>query len=141
MTYRIYGALIASFGVVALMLATNETFARSGSAHGARFTSTHSISHPSVARLHRHHRGNHGEILWPAIGDFGYGPSSGEPAVDFAEPIPGDVRNTQANDIPWDWAHRYPPVVTPSNRPYVPSCPTQVVTVPDGQTVNITRCY
>jgi hypothetical protein len=54
--------------------------------------------------------------------------------------------NTQAYDIPWDWAHRYPPVVAPSRRPYVPSCPTQTVTVPGGHdstehTVNITRCY
>jgi len=61
------------------------------------------------------------------------------------QPLPGDIRNTNAYDIPWDWAHRYPPAVAPSDRPYVPSCPAETVKVPghDGneQTVNITRCY
>jgi hypothetical protein len=46
--------------------------------------------------------------------------------------------------VPWDWAHRYPPNVAPSAKPYVSSCPTESVTVPGrggDHTVNITRCY
>jgi len=141
-----YGAFIASLSVVALMLAASETFARSGAAHRGTFASAHAISHPTVARSFRHHRRNNGGILWPADGGYYYGPSSGEPMVDLTQPIPGDIRDTQAYDIPWDWAHRYPPIVTPSERPYVSSCPTQTVTVPGAHddkehTVSITRCY
>ena len=31
--------------------------------------------------------------------------------------------------MPWDWTHRYP-LTLPSDRPYVPGCNTEVVTVP-----------
>jgi hypothetical protein len=146
MTYRMYVAFIAFLSAITLMLAANETFAKSGATHRGAFASARSISPPSVARPFRHHRGHHAGAVWPAVGDFFYGPSNGEPLVDVTPPIPGDIRNTQAYDIPWDWAHRYPPVVAPSRRPYVPSCPTQTVTVPGGHdstehTVNITRCY
>jgi len=141
MAYRMHGAFVASLSVVALLLAANETSARSGTAHRG-FTSRHSISHPSAAQFHRHHRRNNFGTVWP--GDE-YGPSYGEPTVDVTQPLPGDIRNTNAYDIPWDWAHRYPPAVAPSDRPYVPSCPAETVKVPghDGkeQTVNITRCY
>ncbi|MGC0394370.1 hypothetical protein ABIF91_006756 [Bradyrhizobium sp. USDA 241] len=55
------------------------------------------------------------------------------------------MRYTYTYDVPWDWTHRYPPNVVPSNRPYVPSCPTEQVTVPgrggSEHTVNIMRCY
>ena len=139
MTYRMYGAFIASLSAVALMLAPNEAFARGG------FTSTHSISRPSIAHSFRHHRRNNAGALWPAVGDFYYGPSNGEPMVDFTQPIPGDIRDTQAYDVPWDWAHRFPPIVAPSERPYVPSCPTETVTVPGHngteQTVSVMRCF
>jgi hypothetical protein len=138
MAYKMYAAFIASLSV-ALTIASNETFARSASRGG--FTSTHSISHPSVAHSLRHRRRNNVGTLWPAVGDFFYGPSNGEPGVDFTQPTSGDI----PYDVPWDWAHRYPPVVIPSERPYVPSCPTETVTVPglDGkeQTVSIMRCY
>jgi len=144
MTYRMYVAFIASLSAVTLMLAANETFAKSGATHRGAFASARSNSPPSVARSFRRHRGRHVGDVWPAVGD--YGSLNGEPLVDITQPIPGDIRNTQAYDIPWDWAHRYPPVVAPSERPYVPSCPTQTVTVPGGRdgtehTVNITRCY
>jgi hypothetical protein len=144
MTYKMYGAFIALLGAAALMLATSAASARSGAAHHGGFASARSISHLPIGRF-RHHRRNNGEVVWPAIGDSFYGPN-GEPTVDLTQPIPGDIRNTQAFDIPWDWAHRYPPVVTPSDRPYVPSCPTQTVTIPGGHdgtehTVSITRCY
>lgn len=145
MTHRMYGAFIASLSVVALMLAANETFARSGAVHRGGFISTHSISRVPVARSLRHHRRNHVGTLLPAVGDSFYGPSNGEPLVGATQPMSGDVHYTYTYDVPWDWAHRYPPAVTPSERPYVPSCPAETVTVPgrDGseQTVSIMRCY
>jgi hypothetical protein len=139
-----YGALIASLGVVALMLTANPTFARSAAAHGAGFfASARPISHSTAARSFRHHRRNNAAVFWPATdGDF-YGPSNGEPMVDATPPASGDLHYTY--DVPWDWAHRYPPAVTLSERPYVPSCPAETVKVPgrDGreQTVNVIRCY
>jgi hypothetical protein len=143
MTYRMYGAFIASLSAVALMLAANETVARSGGAPRGGFTSSRSISHPSVAQSLRHHRRNTVGAFWP--GDFFYGPSNGEPIGDVTPPASGDVHYTYTYDVPWDWAHRYPPNVTPSDRPYVPSCPAETVTVAgrDGreQTVNVMRCY
>ena len=145
MTYRVHRVLFASLSAVALMLAANETFARSGTVPGGGFTSTHSISRPSVARSLRHHRRNNVGTFWPAVGDSYYGPSNGEPAVDVSQPISGDIHQTYSYDVPWDWAHRYPPAVTPSERPYVPSCPGETVTVSGHggkeQTVNIMRCY
>jgi hypothetical protein len=145
MTYRLYGAFIASLSVVVLMLAANETFARSGAARGPGFVPTHSVSRPTVAQSLRHHRRNQLGAFWPGVGDFSYGPSNGEPLTDVVPPTSGDVHYTYTYDVPWDWAHRYPPNVTPSDRAYVPSCPAETVTVPgrDGtdQTVNIMRCY
>jgi hypothetical protein len=145
MMYRMYGVFIASLSAVALMLAANETFARSGAAHRGGFTSTHSISHPLVAQSLRHHRRNNVGILWPGIGGFFYGPSNGEPMVDVTQPMSGDMHYTYTYDVPWDWVHRYPPAVIPSERPYVPSCPAETVTVPgrDGkeQTISVMRCY
>jgi hypothetical protein len=141
---RIYKAFIASLSVVTLMLAANETFAGSRAAHRGAFASAHSISHRSAARLLRHHRRNDIGTLWP--GDVGYyGPSNGDP-VDVPQPIPGGIPEANGYDIPWDWAHRYPPAVAPSERPYVSSCPAETVTVPgehDGKdhTVSIVRCY
>jgi len=47
--------------------------------------------------------------------------------------------------IPWDWAHRFPPMIARTDKPYVTTCPTETVTVPDGRggrgQVNVTRCY
>jgi hypothetical protein len=143
MTYRMNAAFIASLSVVALTLAANETFAKSGAA--LRSASTPSISRPSIAHSLRHHRRNNVGAFWPGGGDFGYGPSYGEPTANVAQPASGDIHYTQTYDIPWDWAHRFPPAVTPSDRPYVSSCPAETVTVPGRygteQTVNITRCY
>jgi hypothetical protein len=137
-------ALFASLGAVALMLAANETFAGSG-APGGGFTSTHSISRPPVAQSFRHHRRNNGGTFWPTVADSYYGPSNGEPGVDVSPPTSGDVHQTYTYDVPWDWAHRYPPAVAPSERPYVPGCPAETVTVfghgGKEQTVNIMRCY
>jgi hypothetical protein len=143
MTYRKYGTLIASLSAVALMLAADESFARSGATARSGSAATHSASARSVAHAFRHHRRSNAGIFWPAAGEF-YGPN-GEPLAEAPPPASGDVRYTYTYDVPWDWAHRYPPAVAPSDRPYVPGCPAETVTVPgrDGtaRTVNITRCY
>jgi hypothetical protein len=143
MTSRRVGALTASLSVVALMLAANETFAGTAAVSHGGVTATHSFSHPSVAQSFRHHRRNNLGTFWPG-GDFSYGPN-GEPVGDVGQPASGDVHYTYTYDVPWDWAHRYPPNVVPSDRPYVPGCGAETVTVPGRggreQTVNITRCY
>jgi hypothetical protein len=148
MTDRMYGALIASLGVVALMLTANETFARSGAASRGGFTATHSFSRSAAVHGFRHGRRNRNNagILWPGVEDYGYGSSIGEPvAAGVAEPTSGDIHYTTTYDVPWDWAHRYPPAVAPSDKPYVSSCPAENVTVlghgGQEQTVSIMRCY
>ena len=76
---------------------------------------------------------------------FNDGAAYSEPFADAGQPVTNDVRYTYTYDVPWDWAHRFPPNVAPSDRPYVPSCPTEQVTVPGRaggeHTVNIMRCY
>jgi hypothetical protein len=145
MAYKMYGAFVASLGVVALMLTADETSARSATVARAGVASRHSISRPFLAHSFRHHRKNNAAIVWPGADDF-YGPSSnGEPLVDATQPPSGDVHYTYTYDVPWDWAHRYPPAAAHSDRPYVSGCPAESVTVPgrDGrdQTVNVIRCY
>jgi hypothetical protein len=95
-----------------------------------------------LATHFRHHRGQQSGFIWP--GDDSYGPN-GEGVLDGTQPLPDDVRSSNASDFPWDWAHRFPPAVVPSGRPYVSSCGAETVTVPNahggtGQ-VNIVRCY
>jgi hypothetical protein len=139
-----YGALIASLGAVALMLAADQALARPGSAARGGSASTHAVSNPSFARSLRNHRRNNVGGFWPG-GGFFYEPSNGEPVAGAAQPMSGDIHYTYTYDVPWDWAHRYPPTVTPSDRPYVPSCGAETVTVPgrDGgeRTINVVRCY
>ena len=71
--------------------------------------------------------------------------ASNDAAPNLAQPASSDVRYTYTYDVPWDWAHRYPPAVVPSDRAYVTECPEQTVTVRgkggSEQTVNIMRCY
>jgi hypothetical protein len=136
MRSKINSALIVSLSAIALVLATSETFAASRSARGA-FASAHRPGTHSF----RHDRRSQGTIGW--FGDDGayYGPNGEE----LAPPISGGASYSDTNDIPWDWAHRYPPAVLPSARPYVSSCGAETVTVPDGRggngQVNIVRCY
>ncbi|WP_235999950.1 hypothetical protein [Bradyrhizobium uaiense] len=136
MAYRTVGALTASLGVAALLLASStETHARSGTAPRGTFSS----HHPAF----RHHVRSPGIVL-PDAGGYYDGAASVPFAAEVPAPASNDVRYTYTQDVPWDWAHRYPPAVVPSDRPYVSSCPTESVTVPgrDGdRTVNITRCY
>jgi hypothetical protein len=147
MMSRSKGALLASLSAAALLLSAADSFARPGGAapHGMV-----AAAHPPIApgaRFHgRFHRFNNPWIYWPGGGAF-YNDSMGytEPFADAGQPVTNDVRYTYTYDVPWDWAHRFPPNVVPSDRPYVPSCPTEQVTVPGRgggeHTVNIMRCY
>ncbi len=104
-----------------------------------------SIAHAPAVAGH-HFRGRNPFVYWPGGGGFYYEPSSAAPFAEMPQPEPQrtDVRYTYTYDVPWDWVHRYPPNVVPSDRPYVPSCPSESVTVPGrgGETtVNIMRCY
>src|SRR5262245_27875234 len=131
MTYRVYGALIASLSAVTLIFAADETFERSGvtAPHGVVGAPAAKVRPPIAPAARFHHRRNLG-IVWPGSGDFFYGPSS-EAFADFAQqPLSNDVGYTNAYEFPWDWAHRYPPTVVPSDRPYVSSCSSETVTVP-----------
>jgi len=143
MTSRMHGVIVASLSVVALVFAANESFARTGT--GSRsFTPAHSISHPALAHSLRHLRRRNAGYFW-AADSYGYGSSDVAPLADGTAPPSGDIHYTTTYDVPWDWAHRLPPNVAPSDRPYVPSCPTQVVTVPGNNgrehSVNVTQCF
>ena len=147
MTSKMYAALIASFSAVAVVCAANESFARNGTASRS-FTPAHSTSHPAFAHSLRHsRRRNNAGFVWAtdSYGSYGYGSPDVTPLADGTTPPSGDVHYTTTYDVPWDWAHRFPPNVTPSDRPYVPSCPTQVVTVPGrngtAQDINVTQCF
>src|ERR1700744_1876231 len=108
MKSRTYGALIASLCAITFTLAANETFAAS------RAASAHSASHRSAAHMLRHHRTPQGALGWGDDGSFSG--ANGEATFD-GTPKAG-VRYSNSNDVPWDWAHRYPPAVLPSDRPY-----------------------
>ncbi len=144
MMYRMVGSFFASLGVIAIMLAANAAFARSGTAPAVAVASTHPIAARSAAPSLRYRRGNGGRFYGPVLGGAFYGPSNGEP-VSVTEPVSADVHYTHTYDVPWDWAHRYQPAVVPSDRPYAPSCSNEPVTVPGrggkAQSVNVTRCY
>jgi hypothetical protein len=145
MTSKMYAALIASLSAIAFVVAASESSARTGTAtRGA--TPAHSISHPAFAHSLRHSRRRNSGLVWATDSDsYGYGAPDGAPLADGTAPPSGDVHYTTTYDVPWDWAHRLPPNVTPSDRPYVPNCPTQVVTVPGrngtSQNVNVTQCF
>ena len=146
MKSRMYGVLTASLGAIALMLAGSETFAASrGASHGG----AHMTSHRFAGHF-RHHRGQQqqqGAFIWPGDPEdygYGYGPN-GAAVLNGTQPLPADIGSSNASDIPWDWAHRYPPMITPSGRPYVSTCGSETMTVPNSQggtgQVNIIRCY
>ncbi|WP_298873655.1 hypothetical protein [uncultured Bradyrhizobium sp.] len=152
MMFRSYGALLASLSAAALLLASSDSFARPGGVapHAMVTAAPSAVARaPMVpgARFHgRGNRFNNPFVYWPGGGAFGYdGAAYSEPFADAGQPVTNDVRYTYTYDVPWDWAHRFPPNVVPSDRPYVSSCPTEQVTVPGRggaeHTVNITRCY
>lgn len=133
MTRRIIGATIASLGAAALMLPATASFAGSAPAHPT--------VHSHVGHRFTHHRRVAGPTFWPGGYGYYYGPVYDEAPVEVTRSVPTHFHYTYTYDVPWDWAHRYPPMVVPSNHPYVTSCPTQVVSVGGGRTVNVTRCY
>ncbi len=149
MTYRKLGALVA-VGATAFAFATNETIARPGGVVGAAVphtgTATTRLTPHAFNRLHGlRHRGRfNGGIFWPGYGDaYGaYAPTDASVAP-LKGPLsgPDEVHYTYTQDVPWDWAHRFPPNVTPSNRPYVPACGAEAVGVGGGKTVNVITCY
>ena len=147
MTFKKYGTVIAfaSLSVATLLLAASEASAASAAGHGGWSHSVHPMFRPVVGRPLRHHwRSNIGAYYWPDSSGYYGGPSSGgEPYADAPPPQSGDIHYTY--DVPWDAVHRFPPMVAPSDKPYVPDCPSQTVSVPghDGkeQSVTIVRCY
>lgn len=147
MKYKIYGAVVASLGMATVMLSTNETLARPAgvaqAAPAAPFVAPPGMHRPPGAHAFRpHHRG--AGFGFP--GGYGGGFIGGVPYGDApvnVQPIPDKYHYTYSYDVPWDWTHRYP-LTLPSDRPYVPSCNTEVVTVPGrggDRSINVTRCY
>ena len=147
MTYRMYGACIAALGVGALILAPNETFADPAAALPGGSVAVNPAFRPSPGRPLQRHRGHNARAFWPGTAGYFYDPSYAEPGVGAVPPASGDIRYTYTYDVPWDWSHRFPPAVAPSDRPYVQECTKQTVNVPrrEGEeetvSVNITRCY
>jgi hypothetical protein len=141
----VFGASVALLGAVALVLplilAVTEASARPA---GAGPRGTVGAAHAPIGPAGRFHNRN-SWVMWPGGGGFFYDPSASEPFAGVGQPLSNDVRYTTVYDVPWDWAHRYPPNVVPSDRPYVPSCPSETVTVPGRggaeHTVNVMRCY
>ena len=146
MAYRMYRSLVLPLSAAALLLATGETIAASGAMPHASFASPRPIFRPHVARVFPRHRRNFVGAFLPPFADDFYGAPNGEPTPYVTPPpVSGDMHYTYTYDVPWDWAHRYPPTVVPSDRQYVPSCTVEAVPVlgNDGapRTVNVTRCY
>jgi hypothetical protein len=143
MTFGKYSALITSLSAIALMIATSETSAGTAGPRGVA-VAPHVIGHRPFVHAFRHRRGDFGAVVWP--GDTGYdGSAYGQAPADVVPPASNDVHYTYTYDVPWDWAHRLPPQVTPSDRPYVPACSVEGVSVPgtggETHTINVTRCY
>ena len=142
MTYRKLAAL-AAIGAIALAFTTNETVARTGGVAAGPRAGIAPVR-PIPHGLHDfRHRGSRfgGGFYWPGYGDtYGATAATGEP---ITAPLagPNEVHYTYTQDVPWDWAHRFPPNVTPSDRPYVPGCGAEAVDVGGGKTVNVIRCY
>ena len=84
---------------------------------------------------------------WGTYGGLSVGPYGGLNIGPYSSPFAGlyvDAnRFTCTYDIPWDWAHRCPPIANPPELPLAPaarapSCAPQPVTVP-GVTEKIRR--
>jgi hypothetical protein len=142
--------LLASLSAAALLLSSSDSFARPGGAASGMVTAAPpAVTRPPIvpgARFHGRPNGFRNPwVYWPGGGFFYDSAGYSEPFADAGQPVTNDVRYTYTYDVPWDWAHRFPPNVVPSDRPYVPSCPTEQVTVPGRgggeHTVNIMRCY
>ena len=148
MTLKAIG-LIASIGAALLVLAPEDSLAQGkGGPMSVPFVRPGVPIGPKPIAPH-FKRGAIGG-WWPAGSTgFWYGPPYNGTPLD-ASPAPGlndmdvNVKYTYKQDVPWDWAHRFPPAVALSDRPYVPGCSSEPVTVPGRsgeQTVNVIRCY
>jgi hypothetical protein len=153
MTRKVSAALLMSLGM-ALTFSSSKTFGASATAP-APAASTHAPLVRPLTRAHDHHNARNIGRFRPLVGSPFWGPWNGQRDVEYAPVVSGD-RNynfTYKLDVPWDWAHRYPPSffespVMPSSPPspviYNPGCPAQTVTVPGAngaqQTVSIVRC-
>lgn len=144
MMLRIAG-VIASLGAAALMLSADDTFARGGGGRGGPGVAFVKPGVPIGQKpfLAHHRRGFVGGFF---PGGFYDGAPYGEPLLNSGLPFSTDINYTYTykQDVPWDWAHRFPPMVAPSDKPYVPGCSSEPVTVPGRsgeQTVNVIRCY
>src|ERR1700742_3638268 len=97
MTRRVSGALAASIGPIALLLAANQAYGRSGGVAHSGFSPAHSHQtfRPRIAHGLRHHRkdGIGGFGFCPGWGDYPYAPTS-EPGPDFTAPGAPDHRTT-----------------------------------------------
>ena len=142
--------LVLCAAAAALMSSSEAASARSGAAVAAPVAAgpigPSQVAPPSPGArpfIRHHHRGTRAYL--PAAGAFAYGGPDEPVPRQVPERTSADVRYTYTYDVPWDWAHRFPPNVVPSDRPYVSSCPMQTVTVPGRRggdhTVTITRCY
>jgi hypothetical protein len=145
MTYRKLATLVA-VGAIAFAFGTSETIARPGVGGAAAPHAGVGTVRPAPHAFNgfRHRGRNVGGYFWPGYGD-GYGAyaPTDAPVAPLKGPLsgPDEIRYTTTQDVPWDWAHRFPPNVTPSDRPYVPGCGAEAVDVGGGKTVNVIRCY
>src|SRR3954468_11648731 len=100
MAYRMYWAFVASFSAAALLLATNETFARSGVAAG--FSPARPIPRASIVPSFRHHPRHNIGAYWTGAGGYYYGPANDERLADVVpdvtQPMSRDVRYTTTYD-------------------------------------------
>jgi hypothetical protein len=150
MTLKIVG-IVASLSAAALTLSAGETSARTAGGGRAAVPFVRPgvplvrpVVPPGTRPFLAHHRRNFIGGLWPAGGYYYGGAPYGEPMADSTLPASNEITYTYKQDVPWDWAHRYPPAVAPSDRAYVPACSSEPVTVPGRggeQTVNVIRCY
>ncbi|MGJ4925783.1 hypothetical protein ACQR1I_10720 [Bradyrhizobium sp. HKCCYLS2038] len=145
--FRNSTALLACAASAALMFSAGAASAGSGAAVAAPVAASSGqvASSSSGVRPFAHHHVRGPRAYLPATGAFAYGGTGEAVPQQIPEHTSADVRYTYTYDVPWDWAHRYPPNVVPSDRPYVTTCPMQTVTVPGRRggdhTVTITRCY
>ncbi|MGJ4905934.1 hypothetical protein ACQR0V_30500 [Bradyrhizobium sp. HKCCYLS2058] len=145
--FRNSGVFVVCAAAAALIFSTEAASARSGAAVAAGPVGPSQVVRPAPGirpgLRHHHYRGARAYL--PAAGAFAYGGYDEPVPQQIPERTSADVRYTYTYDVPWDWAHRFPPNVVPSDRPYVSSCPMQTVTVPGRRggdhTVTITRCY
>ncbi|MBA7693424.1 hypothetical protein ES703_102006 [subsurface metagenome] len=141
--------LVVSLSAAALALSAGDALSRGGGKGGGVAVPSVRTPAPIGQRpfAHQRLRRSFAGGFWPGYFYDGYGGAPyGEPLADSGLPPSTDVNYTYTykQDVPWDWAHRFPPNVTPSDRQYVPSCSNEPVTVPGRggeHTVNVIRCY